>query len=237
MSEEIFRRDSFAKSCEATITAADDNGVQLSRTVFYPTGGGQPGDKGFLRFSDGRVLKIVDTRKLPKTGEQVHVLEGGQTLPTVGEAVVGEIDWDVRYRLMRMHTCMHLLCAIIPEGVTGGSVGAEKSRLDFNLPDKIPVKEELTEELNRLIAEDHEVHVRSITDAELESQLDLVRTMSVKPPMGVGTVRLIEIENVGLQPCGGTHVGFTGEIGKVRIAKIENKGKQNRRIHIVFDEG
>jgi misacylated tRNA(Ala) deacylase len=234
--DEIFREDAYQKSCEATVVAADAAGIRLDRTVFYPMGGGQPGDCGVLRLPDGTALTILDTRKGEGPDEILHQPEEGAALPAAGTAVVAEIDWERRHRLMRMHTCLHLLCAVVPGEVTGGSVGDGKGRLDFNLPEVIPDKDEVAAQLNRIIAEDHEVRPRWISEAELEANPQLVRTMSVKPPTGAGRVRVLEIEGVDLQPCGGTHVRRTGEIGPVRVAKIENKGRQNRRFNIAFDE-
>ena len=231
--ELIFRDDAYCRSCEATVLAAEPGGIRLDRTVFYPTGGGQPGDVGVLRWAGGQT-QIVDAHKGEGRDEVVHVPAEGAELPEPGAKVEVEIDWERRHRLMRMHTCMHLLCALVTGDVTGGAVGDGKGRLDFNLPDTSLDKEAITAELNRLIAEDHEVRPRWITDEELAASPQLVRTMSVKPPMGAGKVRLLEIADVDLQPCGGTHVRRTGEIGPVRIGKIENKGRQNRRVNILF---
>ncbi len=231
--ELIFRHDAYCRSCEATVVAAEAGGIRLDRTVFYPMGGGQPGDVGVLRWPGGQT-PIVDTHKGEGRDEVVHVPAEGAALPEPGATVEAEIDWERRHRLMRMHTCMHLLCSIVTGDVTGGAVGDGKGRLDFNLPDTSLDKEHITAELNRLIDEDHEVRPRWITDEELAGNPQLVRTMSVKPPMGAGKVRLLEIEDVDLQPCGGTHVRRTGEIGPVRIGKIENKGRQNRRVNILF---
>jgi misacylated tRNA(Ala) deacylase len=164
----------------------------------------------------------------------VHVPKPGSALPQVGDKVHAELDWERRYRLMRMHTCLHLLSAVIKGDVTGGQVSDGKGRLDFNLPDQGLDKDFITREINRLVAEDHEVKTRWITDAEMAAQPELVRTMSVKPPMGTGKVRLLEIDGVDLQPCGGTHVARTGEIGAVEVTKIENKGKMNRRVNLAF---
>ncbi|WP_316977768.1 alanyl-tRNA editing protein [Shumkonia mesophila] len=236
MTEEIFRKDAYAKTCAATVTAIDGRGIQLDRTVFYATGGGQPGDAGTLRLGDGRSVAIVEARRDRESGDHLHVPAEGAPRPEVGAAVTAEIDWPRRHRLMRMHTAMHLLCALIPQGVTGGAVGEDKGRLDFDLPDTVLDKEQLTAALNRLIAEDHAVETRWITDAELAAKPDLVRTMSVKPPTGGGRVRLVEIQGVDLQPCGGTHVARTGEIGRVSIGKIENKGKHNRRITLHLED-
>ncbi len=234
--ELIFRDDAYQRSCEAVIVSADETGIRLDRTVFYPLGGGQPGDSGVLRLADGGSLRIVDARKGESLDDVLHIPEEGAALPAPGTAVTAEIDWERRHRLMRMHTCMHVLCSLIEGDVTGGQVGEAKSRLDFNLPDTQLDKEALTAALNRIIAEDHPVQPRWITDEELAASPQLVRTMSVKPPSGHGKVRLLEIEGVDLQPCGGTHVRRTGEIGPVAIGKIENKGRQNRRVNILFAE-
>ncbi|MCP4327786.1 MAG: alanyl-tRNA editing protein [Alphaproteobacteria bacterium] len=236
MTEELFREDAYARTCDATVTAADAAGIRLDRTVFYPMGGGQPGDVGVLRLPDGREIAITDTRKGEGTGDIVHVPTAGATLPAPGDAVVAEIDWDRRYRLMRMHTCLHLLCAIIEGDVTGGQIGDGKGRLDFNLPDTSLDKEAIAVALSRLIEENHGAEVRWISDEDLAARPELVRTMSVKPPSGRGRVRLLDIGGVDLQPCGGTHVRSTGEIGPVRIGKIENKGRQNRRVNVLFAE-
>jgi len=234
MTEELFRQDAYLKSCEATVTAVDGAAISLDRTVFYPVGGGQPGDSGTLSTSDGRAIRITDTLKDKASGASLHVAEDEAHGLNVGDAVTATIDWDRRYRFMRMHTCMHLLLALIDGDVTGGQVGDGKGRLDFNLPDTRLDKDAITATLNRIIAEDHAVAPRWITDDELAANPQLVRTMSVKPPSGSGRVRLLEIEGVDLQPCGGTHVRRTGEIGPVRVTKIENKGRQNRRINIAF---
>jgi misacylated tRNA(Ala) deacylase len=235
MTEEIFRNDAYARSCLAMVTAVDDRGIQLDRTVFYPTGGGQPGDAGVLRLGDGETVTIVEARRDRMTGEHLHVPAEGAPRPEVGATVTAEIDWSRRHRLMRMHTAMHLLCSLIPQGVTGGAVGEDKSRLDFDLPDTVLDKEQLTATLNRLVEEDYAVETRWIADAELAAKPDLVRTMSVKPPTGSGRVRLVAIQGVDLQPCGGTHVARTGEIGRISIGKIENKGKHNRRITLLLE--
>ena len=232
--ELIFRDDAYQKSCEATVSAVDEAGIRLDRTVFYPTGGGQPGDVGILRFEGGGTLRIVEARKGADHEDVVHVPEDGAALPAPGAKVTAEIDWERRHRMMRIHSCMHVLCSIIVGDVTGGQVGDGKGRLDFNLPDTQLDKEAITAELNRIVSEDHPLTSRWITEDELAATPELVRTMSVKPPMGAGRVRLMEIEGVDLQPCGGTHVRRTGEIGRVKVAKIENKGRQNRRINIVF---
>ena len=235
MTEEIFREDAYARSCEAVVVGVDARGIRLDRTVFYPAGGGQPGDAGVLRRQDGSTVAIADAVKDRATGEHLHVPAAGAPAPAVGERVSAEIDWERRYRHMRMHTCLHLLCAAVPGGVTGGALAADRGRLDFDLPETTLDKDAIQATLNRLIAENHPVRPRWITDQELAAAPDLVRTMSVKPPAGQGRVRVLEVAGVDLQPCGGTHVRATGEIGRVRVAKIENKGKHNRRVNVVFD--
>jgi misacylated tRNA(Ala) deacylase len=234
MTELLFRDDGYARSCPATVIAVDERGVRLDRTVFYPMGGGQPGDSGVLRLANGETIAIVDTLKGDGPDEIIHVLAPRAMVLEAGAAVIAEIDWDRRHRLMRMHTCLHLLCAVVPGAVTGGSVGDGRGRLDFDVPGASLDKEAITAGLNKLIAEGHAVAPRWIDDAELEAHPELVRTMSVKPPTGAGKVRLLEIDGVDLQPCGGTHVRNTAEIGPVEITKIENKGRQNRRINLAF---
>lgn len=234
MTELIFRDDAYIRSCTARVTAIDERGVRLDRTVFYPTGGGQPGDCGVLRLADGTTVAIADTVKGDSADEVIHVRATDARLPEPGAEVTAEINWDRRHRLMRMHTSLHLLCALVPGAVSGGSVGDGRGRLDFDVPGASLDKEVIAAGLNRLIAEGHAVAPRWIDDAELEAHPELVRTMSVKPPTGAGKVRLLEIIGVDLQPCGGTHVRNTAEIGLVEITKIENKSRQNRRINLAF---
>ena len=236
MTEELFRQDAYAGSCAARITVVDDAGVRLDRTVFYPLGGGQPGDTGELALDDGRVIRIVDTRKGEAAGEIVHVPGEAVDASVAGAEVTARIDWDRRHRLMRMHTCLHLLCSLVTAPVTGGSVRDGSGRLDFDLPESTLDKEDLTTRLNRLVADDHPVTPRWITEEELDANPSLVRTMSVAPPRGRGTVRVLDIEGVDLQPCGGTHVASTGEIGRVRVRKIEKKGRQNRRVTVALED-
>ena len=240
MAELVFRDDAYARSCTARVTAADARGIRLDRTVFYPTGGGQPGDVGAFRLASGAQLAIVDAVKGEGADEVIHVPAPGSVLPALGTELVAEIDWARRHRLMRMHTCLHLLCAVVPGAVTGGQVSDGRGRLDFDVPGSALDKEAIAARLNALIAAGHGVASRWITDDELAAHPELVRTMSVKPPTGAGRVRLMEIAGAGatidLQPCGGTHVRNTAEIGPVVIGKIENKGRQNRRINIAFAE-
>jgi misacylated tRNA(Ala) deacylase len=234
MTEELFRGDAYLKSCSATVTAVDATGIRLDRTVFYPTGGGQPGDSGVLRRADGGAIAIADTRKGAAPGEIVHVPAPGQPALAAGDVVTAEIDWARRHRLMRMHTTLHLLCAVVPAGVTGGQVGDARSRLDFDVGELVLDKDEIARKLNELIARDAVVAPRWISDEELAAQPELVRTMSVKPPTGHGRVRLLDIAGIDLQPCGGTHVARTGEIGPVAVEKIESKGKRNRRVVVAL---
>ncbi len=236
MTELLFRDDGYLRSCAARVIAADERGIRLDRTVFYPMGGGQPGDTGVLRLSSGQKIAIADTVKGGSPDEVIHVPAAGSKLPDLDTELVAEIDWERRYRLMRMHTCLHLLCSIVPGAVTGGQVSDGRGRLDFDVPGSSLDKEMLAGRLNALIAEAHPVGPRWITDAELAEQPELVRTMSVKPPSGMGQVRLIEISGIDLQPCGGTHIRNTSEIGPVAVTRIENKGKQNRRVMLALAE-
>jgi len=234
MTELVFRADAYARSIAARVIAADARGIRLDRTVFYPTGGGQPGDSGTLRLSPGETIAIIDTVKGEGADEVIHVPAPGTALPALGSELVAEIDWERRHRLMRMHTCLHLLCAVVPGAVTGGQVSDGRGRLDFDVPGSSLDKEAIGRRLNALIGEAHPVAARWISDAELAARPELVRTMSVKPPLGAGQVRLMDIAGVDLQPCGGTHIRNTAEIGPVAIVKIENKGRQNRRIILAF---
>ena len=231
--ELLFRDDPYLTSCEARVTAVGEEGIRLDRTVFYPEGGGQPGDIGTLTRADGTKIEIVDARKGQDHEDVVHIAAADAPALSVGDRVTAEIDWARRHRLMRMHTCLHLLCAVVEGDVTGGQIGDGKGRLDFNMDEK-PDKEQLAQEINRLIAENHPVTPEWITDEELETKPELVRTMSVKPPRGGGRIRLLNIAGIDLQPCGGTHVRETGEIGPIEVGKIENKGRQNRRINLRF---
>lgn len=232
--ELLFRDDAYARTCTATVLAADESGIRLDRTVFYPTGGGQPGDTGILRAS-GLTVRIADTVKGGDGPDSVlHIPEAGATLPAPGTVVEAEIDWDRRHRHMRMHTALHLLCAVVPGSVTGGQIAADKSRLDFNVPASSLDREAIAAAINRIVADDVPVSTSWISDEDLAANPELVRTMSVKPPGGSGRVRVLSVEGVDLQPCGGTHVARTGEIGTVEVVKIENKGKQNRRVIIAL---
>jgi misacylated tRNA(Ala) deacylase len=232
ITEPLFRADAYRRSCDATVVESGPAGVVLDRTVFYPLGGGQPGDTGVLRATDGREWRVVDTRK-GEAGRVLHVLEAGTQPPGAGDPVEALLDWERRHAHMRMHTCLHLLGSVLRYGVTGGQIAADKGRLDFDTQDEID-KERVTEAVNALVEANHAVQSQWITDDELDRQPELVRTMSVQPPRGVGRIRLLEIPGVDLQPCGGTHVAATGEIGRVAVTKVENKGKHNRRVYVAF---
>jgi misacylated tRNA(Ala) deacylase len=239
MTEQLFRSDAYAKDCEAKIVALNDRGgIVLDRTVFYASAGGQPGDKGALVLADGNACPIANTVWEADKSAIAHVPAEGTAPPAVGQTVRAVLDWDTRFSHMRMHTALHLLCSLVKFPVTGGQIGTNEGRLDFDIADPSAIdKERLTVALNELVAANHPVSERWISDAELEANPHLVRTMAVKPPMGSGKVRLVSIGvdgSVDLQPCGGTHVRATGEIGRLAVAKIENKGKQNRRIRVVF---
>ncbi|WP_291296016.1 alanyl-tRNA editing protein [Elioraea sp.] len=239
----LFRDDASLRSCTATVLAAGPDGIVLDRTVFYAQGGGQPGDTGTLRRPDGTTLPVTDTVKGEADkgmgGAILHRVTADAALPAVGETIEAVLDWDRRLRLMRVHTAMHLLCSLIPgAAVTGGSIGDGKGRLDFDLPEA-PDKERLNQGLAALVAEDHPITTSWITDAELDANPGMVRTLSVKPPRGSGRIRLVRIgpeaAPIDLQPCGGTHVPSTGAVGRVVVAKVENKGRQNRRIALVLE--
>lgn len=234
MSELLFQGDAYLRECTARITVADELGIQLDRTVFYAAGGGQPGDRGNLILPDGSTIEIDDTRKGESAGTVVHVPDVPVVDGLIGTEVTAVIDWDRRHRLMRMHTCLHLLSVVIKADVTGGSIRDGSGRLDFDLPEPLQGKEHLTRELNRLVRDDLPVSTIWVTDDELTERPELVKTMSVKPPSGQDRVRLLAIGEVDLQACGGTHVARTGEIGEVIVTKVEKKGRQNRRVNVAF---
>jgi misacylated tRNA(Ala) deacylase len=233
MTESLFREDSYLRECQATVIAASPEGIVLDQTVFYPMGGGQPGDTGAISWDGGNV-EITDTR-YGDAGAIRHLTDADAAMPAVGTSVTASLDWDRRYLHMRMHTALHLLGSVLQYGVTGGNISAAKSRLDFDMEDTVD-KEQVTADIQALVAANHPVSCRWITDEELEAQPDLVRTMSVQPPRGAGKVRLLEIEGVDLQPCGGTHLKSTGEVGNVRVGKVEKKGRRNRRVSILLDQ-
>ncbi len=233
MTEELFRDDAYMKECRAAVLSVSENAVSLDRTVFYPRGGGQLGDRGVLILADGRELRITDTLKGEQAGEILHITEDLAPDTLCGATVTARIDWPRRHRMMCVHTLLHLLGSIVPAGVTGGSIRDDGSgRLDFDIPESTLDKLDLTARLNRLVEDNHPVSHRWVSEAELDENPELVRTLSVQPPRGQGRVRLLEIEGVDLQACGGTHVAFTGEIGPVEVRKIEKKGKHNRRVNV-----
>jgi misacylated tRNA(Ala) deacylase len=232
----LFRDDSYLKDCQARVTAlTEQGGIVLDRTVFYASSGGQPGDSGTLSKADGTTVAIATAVYIdPAKSEIAHVAAPGAPALKVGDEVTVAIDWAKRYARMRMHTAMHLLSAVLPYAVTGGSVGDSESRLDFDIPEAGLDKDAITARVNEMIASNAAVSSRWITDEELAANPNLVNTMSVQPPMGSGRVRLIEIAGLDLQPCGGTHVRSVGEIGAVRVTQIEKKGKQNRRVRLAL---
>ncbi len=234
MTEKVFYQDSYLKTLDSEVVDVLEDGVVLAATIFYPLGGGQPGDTGSLAIG-GREYRVVDTRYADDRRRVVHFLEDGDVGGIKpGDAVSMTIDWQRRHRLMRMHTSMHLVCALIDAPATGGAVGETESRLDFDLRGQVVDKQQLTADLNALVDKALPVTVGSITDAELDANPELVRTMSVQPPRGQGQVRTITIEGADYQPCGGTHVRNTAEIGELLVRSIKNKGKQNRRINLVL---
>lgn len=232
----LFREDSYLKECDATVVAIEPNGsIVLDRTVFYAASGGQPADKGAITTAAGQRIDIANVIFTdPGKTTIAHVPAPGAPTAAVGDTVKAEIDWPVRHARMRMHTALHLLSAVLPYPVTGGSVGEVESRLDFDIPEAGLDKDAITATLAEMIASDAAVSSRWISDAELEANPGLVKTMSVKPPLGTGQVRLIEIKDLDLQPCGGTHVRSTAEIGAVRVTQVEKKGKQNRRVRLAL---
>ncbi len=236
MTEFLFRDDAYARAATARVTEVlPDGGIVLDRTIFYANSGGQPGDTGWLETEAGDEIAI--TNAFHPEGNKtriVHVPSGQQPALTPGAAVRVRLDWARRYRLMRMHTALHLLSVVFPFPVTGGSIGEDKGRLDFAMPELPSDLAGLEAKLNTMVEADHPVSSEWITDAEMEANPGLVKTMKVKPPSGQGRVRLIRIGTVDLQPCGGTHVARTSEIGPLKLGKIENKGRENRRVNLLF---
>jgi misacylated tRNA(Ala) deacylase len=228
----LFRDDAYLREADAVVEAVTETGgVVLDRTIFYAQGGGQPGDVGTLRLAGGASLPVLNTVYAPDRSTIIHQL-AGEAAASPGDRVLAELDWDRRYPRMRVHTALHLLSVVLPFPVTGGSIGEGEGRLDFDIPDAGLDKAEIEAKLSELIARDAAVSDRWITDEELDANPGLVKTMSVKPPRGSGRVRLVAIEGIDLQPCGGTHVRRTGEIGRVLVTDIEKKGKQNRRVRV-----
>jgi Ser-tRNA(Ala) deacylase AlaX len=238
ITEQVFRTDPYARDLAAKVVAyTDEGGIILDRTVFYPTGGGQPGDSGWIDW-DGITLPIATTVK--GHGDTCVLVPAEPVgLPPLGAHVTQRLDWERRHKHMRVHTALHLLSVVIPLPVTGGAIGAGRGRLDFMMPEPPDNRDAVEDALNRLIDLDLVVTETWITDADLDANPGLVKTLSVQPPRGSGRIRLVRIgqdsEQVDLQPCGGTHVARTGEIGRVLLGKIENKGKQNRRVNIALE--
>lgn len=234
MTRKRFDDAPYERQCDATVIAVGADGVELDQTVCYARSGGQAGDSGTLTLADGRVLALADTVYADERRRIVHVLAEGVAAPQVGERVTVALDWPRRHRLMRLHTCLHLLGALVPAPVTGCSISPDSARIDFDLPESTLDKADLTERLNALITAATDVTVNAITPEELAAQPDLVRTIGAAPPAGTERIRIIEIPGVDRQPCGGTHVANTGEIGRVTVTKIEKKSRTNRRVVVAF---
>jgi len=230
----LFEENSYLKEFKAKIISVNigEKTIELDNTAFYARSGGQPGDIGEI-IADGQKIDVIETIK---TGSDIkNILENINVL-SINQKITARINWDKRYKYMRMHSALHLMCASIPLGVTGGQIGYEKSRLDFNDPEKKINKDELQKKINELMKQDHEIIYEYIDSNILESKPELVRTMSVKPPKIEGKLRFVKIGNIDFQPCGGTHVKSTREIGEIKIGKIENKGKMNRRVNILIND-
>jgi misacylated tRNA(Ala) deacylase len=234
MTELLFRDDAYLKTASARVLAAGERGIELDRTVFYPQGGGQAGDSGTLLRASGEPLPVTDTRKGDAPDHVLHVVPPGSSLPQPGEAVELQIDWQRRYQLMRLHTALHLLSCVIVAPVTGGNIVADKARLDFDIEFALLNAARIESETNALIASGIATESVWITDAELDAQPELVKTMSVQPPRGAGRVRLLKIPGIDLQPCGGTHVANIAEIGGIRVLRIRSEGKHNKRVEIAL---
>ncbi|MEQ1770126.1 MAG: alanyl-tRNA editing protein [Devosia sp.] len=236
MTEFVFRADSYLETVQAAVTeVTPEGGIVLDRTIFYANSGGQPGDTGRLETADGRVVQIANT--IHPDGDKtaiVHVPAEGQPALAPGDAITASLDWARRYRLMRMHTALHLVTVVFPFPITGAAVGEEKGRVDFDMPEVPTDLPEREARLNDLIEANLPVTSEWITDDELLANPGLIKTMTVRPPMGQGRVRLVRIGDIDLQPCGGTHVAGTAEIGPLRLGKIEKKGAVNRRVTVLF---
>jgi misacylated tRNA(Ala) deacylase len=234
MTELLFRDDAYLKTATARVLAASERGIELDRTVFYPQGGGQAGDTGTLLRASGERLAITDTRKAVAPERVLHIVAPGGSPPQPGEAVTLEIDWQRRYQLMRLHTALHLLSCVIVAPVTGGNIVPDKARLDFDIELSMLNAARIESETNALIASGIATESVWITDAELDAQPELVKTMSVQPPRGAGRVRLLRIAGIDLQPCGGTHVANIAEIGGIRVLRIRSEGRHNKRVEIAL---
>ena len=232
--ERLFRDDAYLKSCAACVVALSERGIELDRTVFYPRGGGQPGDSGGLRRADGVAVRIIDARQGEGPESVVHVPEPGAPALAVGDAVAAELDWERRYAHMRLHTALHVRSCVVVAPVTGGNIAADKGRLDFDIDMSRLDAARIERELNALLERAVETETVWITDAELDAQPELVKTMSAQPPRGAGRVRLLRIPGIDLQPCGGTHVRNLAEIGRMKVLRLRSEGKRNKRVEIGF---
>jgi misacylated tRNA(Ala) deacylase len=232
--ELLFRDDAYLKTAQARVVRADEHGILLDRTIFYPSGGGQPGDTGALVRAGGERIAIVDTRKDATPHRVLHVPASSAELPAAGETLALEVDWPRRYALMRLHTALHVMSCVVVAPVTGGNIAPDKARLDFDIDMSLLDAGEIERETNALIARGVATETVWITDAELDARPQLVKTMSVAPPRGAGRVRLLRIPGIDLQPCGGTHVANIAEIGRIRVLRIRNEGRRNRRVEIAL---
>jgi misacylated tRNA(Ala) deacylase len=232
--ELLFREDAYAKSANARVVSFGDRGIELDRTVFYPMGGGQAGDTGVLVRANGERITIADTRKGDSADTVLHIPAAGMPQLEPGEAVTLELDWARRYALMRLHTALHVMSCVVVAPVTGGNISPEKARLDFDIDMSLLDAAKIERETNALIARQVDTETVWITDAELDARPELVKTMSVAPPRGSGSVRLLKIPGIDLQPCGGTHVRNIGEIGAIRVMRIRSEGRRNRRVEIAL---
>jgi len=230
----LFREDAYLKSASARVVAVHERGIELDRTIFYPMGGGQAGDSGRLLRASGEPVVIADTRKGDALDQVLHLPAPGMARPEPGEMLTLEIDWPRRHALMRLHTALHVMSCVVVAPVTGGNISPEKARLDFDIEMSLLDAARIERETNALIARAVDTHTVWITDAELDARPELVKTMSVQPPRGAGRVRLLSIPGIDLQPCGGTHVANTAEIGAIRVLRIRSEGKRNRRVEIAL---
>jgi misacylated tRNA(Ala) deacylase len=230
----LFRDNAYLREADAVVTLAQDGGVELDRTLFYPLGGGQPGDRGWLITPSGDALDVVDTRKGETPDRVRHLLAAGSALPAPGTPLRLRLDWERRHRRMRLHTALHVMSCVVVAPVTGGNISDDGGRLDFDIDPALLDARRIEDGTNALIARAVDTRTVWITDAELDARPELVKTMSVAPPRGGGRVRLLEIPGIDLQPCGGTHVANIGEIGGIRVVKISNQGKRNKRVEIAL---
>lgn len=232
--ELLFRNDAYLRTVTARVTAVHERGIELDRTIFYPLGGGQPGDTGVLLREHGERIAIIDTRKGDGSDSVLHVAAPDAAYPEIGETLTLELEWERRYALMRLHTALHVMSCVVLAPVTGGNIARDKARLDFDIDMSLLDAHRIEQETNALIARGVTTETVWITDAELDARPELVKTMSVQPPRGAGRVRLLKIPGIDLQPCGGTHVRNIGEIGAIHVLKIRSEGKRNKRVEIAL---